>query len=479
MRNIKIFTLSILVILNFDITAFASAPIQLTSYADIIEPLMPTVVNIYTVKHADHPEGHKAILPEILPVDKLNNFLEQFNVPFSFNELSNSTNTFALGSGVIVDSEGYIITNDHVVAGSDEIFVKLYDNTEMQARIIGTDPKTDLALLKIDAKDKLPSVEFVNSNQLRVGDVVIAIGNPFGFGGTVTTGIISSKGRDLGIDQDELVDDFLQTDAAINTGNSGGPLFNIEGKVIGLNTALPEISGGTNIGIGFAIPSNTVQTIMQQLKEKGKISRGRLDITVQQMTTELAEALSINKSVGVLVVNTRAGGVGDKAGLKRGDLITEFNRNIILNSRKLQLFVADCHIGDEVTLTVIRDNNSISVKAKIEELEMQDEEVNDQPAEVFIQKSGITFSNILPSIAYKFGINNNMQGIVVTDIQAQDSNLDLQIGDVVVSINKQSITDIDQFGKIYEEMLVNKKKNVVLLVKRQNLTVFVVLPVIE
>ena len=477
MQKIKLMILSVLAIFNFNMCSLADGPVQITSFADIVEPLMPTVVNIYTVKHADQPEEKKAILPEILPVDKLNNFLEQFNVPFSFNELSNSTNTFSLGSGVIVDSEGYIITNDHVVAGSDEIFVKLYDNTETQARIIGTDPKTDLALLKIDTKEKLPSVEFVNSNQLRVGDVVIAIGNPFGFGGTVTTGIISSKGRDLGIDQDELVDDFLQTDAAINTGNSGGPLFNIEGKLIGLNTALPEISGGTNIGIGFAIPSNTVQAIMKQLKEKGKISRGRLDITVQQMTTELAEALSINKSSGVLVVNARPGGVGDKAGLKRGDLITEFNGNIVLNSRKLQLFVADCRIGDQITLTVIRDNKPISITATIEELEPQDEEKNEQPIEAFIQKSGISFSNISPSSAYKYGINNNVQGIVVTDIQSQETNLDLQVGDVIISINQQHISNIDQFDKIYEEMKLNNKKNVVLLVKRQNLTIFVAFPI--
>lgn len=477
MKRIKIIILSALTIFNLNICAFASAPIQISSFADIVEPLMPTVVNIYTVKHADKPEAQKTVLPEILPVDKLNNFLEQFNVPFSFNELSNSTNTFALGSGVIVDSEGYIMTNDHVVAGSDEIFVKLHDNTEMQARIIGTDPKTDLALLKIDAKDVLPYVEFVNSNDLRVGDIVIAIGNPFGFGGTVTTGIISSKGRDLGIDQDELVDDFIQTDAAINTGNSGGPLFNIHGKVIGLNTALPEISGGTNIGIGFAIPSNTVQDIMQQLKEKGKISRGRLDITVQQMTPALAEALSMNKSSGVLVVNTRPGGIGDKAGLKHGDLITEFNGNIVSNSRKLQLFVADCHIGDEITLTVIRDNKPISIKAKIEELEPIEEEKNQQPAETFIQKSGITFSNISPSTAYKYGITNNVQGIVVTDIQAQDANLDLQIGDVIISINQKNISDIDQFNNIYGELKSKKRKNVVLLVKRQNLTIFVAFPI--
>lgn len=479
MQKFKIIILNIALLVGSVKNVAAGAPIQLTSFADIIEPLMPTVVNIYTVKHGDRADRQKAVLPEILPVDKLNNFLEQFNVPFSFNELYNTTNTFALGSGVIVDGEGYIMTNDHVVIGSDEIFVKLYDNTEFQARVIGTDPKTDLALLKIDAKDKLPYVNFANSNELRVGDVVIAIGNPFGFGGTVTTGIISSKGRDLGIDQEELVDDFLQTDAAINTGNSGGPLFNVEGKVIGLNTALPEISGGTNIGIGFAIPSNTVQDIMHQLKEKGKISRGRLDITVQQMTPELAEALSLNKSAGVLVVNTKPGGVGDKAGLKRGDLITEFNGNIVLNSRKLQLFVADCHIGDKVNLTVIRDNNPITLVAQIVEFEPPEDEKKELPPEPTIKKSGITFSNISELSAYKYGLDSNLQGIIVTDIDDSKQELDLRIGDLVISLDKESINSIEQFDTVFEKLKAIGKKNVVLLVKRQNLTIFVVFPVNE
>jgi serine protease Do len=403
-------------------------------------------------------------------------FLEQFNVPFSFDDLYGGQSVLALGSGFIIDEEGHIITNDHMVAGSDEIYVKLSDNTEVQAKIVGTDPKTDLALLKIDLKQKLPFVAFGDSSKTRIGDIVIAIGNPLGFGGTVTTGIISSKGRDLGVNQDELVDDFIQTDAAINTGNSGGPLFNIEGKVIGLNTSVPDINGGTNIGIGFSIPSNTVQDIMNQLKEKGKISRGRLDIAVQQVTKELADALSLSKTYGVLVVSVRSGGSGAKAGLKRGDLITEFNGKMVLNSRKLQLFVADCHIGEKVKLTVIRDNKPLTLVAQIVEFEPQEE---DEPLQIEStkEKSGVIFSNISSVVITKFGLDPNSKGVVVTDIKAQELNFDLRVGDLVMAINQEYINDVEQFNNVYEKVKNSNKKNAVLLVKRREFTMFVALPI--
>ncbi|GAB4164609.1 MAG: Do family serine endopeptidase [Rickettsiaceae bacterium] len=474
MRSLKVTILKVFIFLAS--SAYASVPAHITSFADIVEPLMPTVVNIYTIKHGDQVDETSSAIPEILPLDKFNNFLEQFNVPFSLNELYNNPGTFSLGSGVIVDKDGYIITNDHVVAGSDEVFVKLYDNTELPARIIGTDPKTDLALLKIDVKDELPAVTFSDSGKLRVGDVVIAIGNPLGFGGTVTTGIVSSKGRDLGANQDELVDDFIQTDAAINTGNSGGPLFNIEGNVIGLNTALPEVSGGMNIGIGFAIPSNTVQAITKQLKEKGKISRGKLDIAVQQVTKELADALSLSKTYGVLVISTRPGGAGARAGLKRGDLITEFNGKMVLNSRKLQLFVADCRIGEEVKLTVIRDNQPLTLVAEIVEFDPQKEEQELKQQSV-IEKSGIKLSDISPATIAKFNLEENSKGVVVVEITSQDLSFDLQVGDLIMAIDQQYVSTIEQFNQVYEKLKSKNKRNVVLLVKRRDFTMFVAFPV--
>lgn len=455
----------------------AATPTHITSFADIIEPLMPSVVNIYTVKYSRQVNPKVASLPEILPLDKFNSFFEQFNMPFSFDDISANPSTLSLGSGFIVDPDGYIITNDHVVSGSDEIYIKLLDNLEVPARIIGTDPKTDLALLKINIEQKLPAVSFADSSKVRVGDVVIAIGNPLGFGGTVTTGIISSKGRDLGLNQDELVDDFLQTDAAINTGNSGGPLYDIHGKVVGINTSVPDINGGTNIGIGFAIPSNTVTDIMKQLKEKGKISRGRLDIGIQEVTQELADALSLKEASGVLVVNVRPDGTGDKAGLKQGDLITKFNGQTILNSRKLQLFVADSHIGDKVKLTIIRNSKTVILTAKITEPAEPQKAPPVIEKEDTIQAAGITFSNISPNLRDKLDLDESSTGIVVVGINEQGMVLDLRIGDLILAIDQKNIESTEQFNKIYKEQLSNSEKNnVVLLVKRGDYTMFVAIP---
>ncbi len=473
----KSFVLGIIFVLSFALRAEASAPVQITSFADIIEPLMPSVVNVYTVKNSRHIDPTAASLPEMLPFEQFNSFLERFNVPFTFEELYASPRALALGSGFIVDAEGHVMTNFHVIKDADEIYVKLSDNTEVLAKLIGADPKTDLALLKIDAKKKLPFVTFADSGKSRVGDVVIAIGNPLGFGGTVTTGIISSKGRDLGMNPDELVDDFIQTDAAINTGNSGGPLFTIEGKVVGLNTAIPEAGGGTNIGIGFAIPSATVQDIMKQLKEKGKISRGRLEVNIQEVTKELAEALSLSKTYGVLITDVRPGGTGDKAGLKRGDLIIEFNGKMVLNARKLQLFVADSHIGEKVKLTVIRNNKKMNLVAQIIEFEKASEAVEPRTEETSLTKSGVTFNNLTPNLINKFGLNDKSKGLVVTELSRQELALDLRIGDLIVAIDQQYISDIKQFESVYDKIKNNNKKNVVLLVKRRGFTMFVAIPI--
>jgi len=473
----KSFVLGVIFVVSLVSRANGSAPVHITSFANIIEPLMPSVVNIYTVKHTKHIDPRSASIHEMLPFEQFNNFLERFNVPFSFEELYNNPSAMALGSGFIVDADGHVMTNYHVINDSDEIYVKFSDNTEMPAKIVGIDPKTDLALLKIDAKKKLPFVTFADSSNARVGDVVIAIGNPLGFGGTVTTGIISSKGRDLGMNPDELVDDFIQTDAAINTGNSGGPLFNIMGKVLGMNTAIPEAGGGTNIGIGFAIPSATVQDIMKQLKEKGKISRGRLEVNIQEVTKELAEALSLSKIYGVLITDVRPGGTGDKAGLKRGDLIIEFNGEMVLNARKLQLFVADSHIGENVNLTVIRNNKQINLVAKIIEFKKPSELVKIRSEETSLIKSGVILSNLTLNLINKFGLSEKNKGIVVIELSQQGQGLDFKVGDLIIAIDQQHISDIKQFETIYDKMKSNNKKNAVLLVKRRGFTMFVAIPI--
>ncbi len=463
-------------------SAFASRDFNyINSFADIIEPLMPSVVNIYTVKYHNRANGSN--LPELIPFDGMDEFFREFNVPFAFDLYSNRASS--LGSGFIIDPSGLIVTNYHVIAGSDEINVKLSDNTEFPARIIGRDPKTDLALIKIETDDELPFVSFGDSSKARVGDVVIAIGNSLGFGGTVTSGIISSKGRDLGSGADELVDDFIQTDAAINTGNSGGPLFNIEGDVIGINTSIPAVSRGTNVGIGFAIPSNRARAIVDELKISGKITRGRLDIIIQEINAQIAKALNIEYNYGVLVVDAKIGGAGYKAGLKRGDLIIAFNDKKILNSRKLQLCVAETTVGDEVKLTIIRDGKIIDLTAVIEitgsNLIAEDMpqynssfNIND---ENLIEKSNVTFTNITTELRNKFSLEQNIKGILVINMHAYDVKPSLRIGDVVVAINKKAIENINQFDKIYKNLKENGKKSAILLVKRGDFTMFVALPI--
>lgn len=453
--------------------------IQLTSFADIIEPLMPAVVNIYTAKYNDTSwQSKKGITSELFPFARLNEFFEQYNVPFSFEDLYSNSRATALGSGFIIDEAGLIVTNHHVVANSDEIHIKLSDNREMPATIVGSDPRTDLALLKIESNTKLPFVAFGNSANSRVGDVVIAIGNPLGFGGTVTTGIISSKGRDLGTGIDELVDDFIQTDAAINTGNSGGPLFNLNGEVIGVNSAIPDVGTGTNIGIGFAIPSNTVKNIIEQLKASGKINRGKLDITIQEVTEDLADALGLSQSSGVLVVDVKPGGSGDKAGLQHGDLIAEFNGEKILNSRKLQLAVAETLIGESAKLSVIRQGKPLDLTANIDEIDTGSATTTaEKPKEPTITKGGVTFSNISPNVISKFNLGENDKGVIIVSIQAKELKSDLRPGDLVLAIDQQYVTDIDHFTALYDKVKSSEKKNVVLLVKRREFTIFAALPV--
>lgn len=447
-----------------------------SSLADIIEPLMPAVVNIYTVKYNKRPDSGSNALQELLPFNNFSEFFEQFNIPFSFEDLYSNPRAFSLGSGFIIDEKGYIVTNYHVIAGSDETHIKLADNTELPATLIGTDSKTDLALLKIESNKKLPYVGFGSSSKTRVGDVVIAIGNPLGLGGTVTTGIISSKGRDLAVSQDELVDNFLQTDAAINVGSSGSPLFDLNGKVIGVNTSIPAIGDGTNIGIGFAIPSETVEDIVGQLKEKGKINRGQLDVMIQEITPELAEAFGIGEPYGVLVIDVKPGGVGDKAGLKQGDFIIEYNGNKVLNSRKLKLFVADTHIGKEVEITVLRNKNRVKFKAKI----LLTEESNNKTVEGkhhITKKSNVVFSNLSDNLINKYNLNKNNKGVIVISIKPNNVNCELTIGDLVIAVDQQHIENIEQFNTEYEKAKSLNKKSVVLLIKRRDFTRFAALPI--
>ena len=448
------------------------------SFADIVEPLLPAVVNIYTVHYNKKLDLRKKDPNhEHFPLEHFKDLFEQFNIPFNFEEMYSNPRAVSLGSGFIIDEAGFVVTNNHVVIDADEIYIKLTDDTELPAKLIGTDSKTDLALLKIESKDKLPFVKFGDSGKSRVGDWVITIGNPFGgLGGTVTTGIISSKGRDIDVNTGNMVDDFIQTDAAINKGNSGGPMFNMAGEVIGVNTAIFSPLG-TNIGIGFAIPSNTTRNIIEQIKKSGKVSRGRLGVMIQEVTSEIAEGFGLKELiVGALVTDVEPGGAGDKAGIKPGDIIVEFADQAVKNSRKLQILVADAPINKDIKVVVIRSGKNHELVANITE---SDKDIVENYGKASITKNDITFNSLTNELRHKFSIKDNLDGVIVTYIAKNHKNHGLHVGDVVVAINQEKIDNVDQFNAIYENARKTQKQNIILFVKRQRINIFIALPILQ
>jgi len=472
-----------------EFTAINSAPLKVSeaarySFADIVEPLIPAVVNISTIEYVNSKSenAEKDPLQEKKPLDFINDFLERLNIPLNLEEVDQTPKSVPLGSGFTIEPNGLIVTNYHVIANVDKINIKLADNTELPAKLIGSDTKTDLALLKIDSEEPLPFVEFGDSNDARVGDWVIAIGNPFGnLGGTVTSGIISSKGRDIDIDTDNIVDNFIQTDAAINNGNSGGPMFNLDQKVIGVNTAIFSPLG-TNIGIGFAIPSNTAQPIIERLKKDGKVSRGRLGVTIQDLTEEISEGLGLQSTSGVLVAKVQEDGPGDKAGIKTGDIIIEFADIPVKNTKKLRVIIADAPIDQEVKVKILRDKKELELPIKIttdnEEVTKnsteqvnKEEVINKEENNLSFTKSNITFSNLTEELRQQYNIPNDKTGVVITNIDEEETSF--KLGDLITNVNQESLDDISKLKELYENAKKSNKQNILLLIERGDTSVFV------
>jgi serine protease Do len=428
------------------------------SFADLAERTKPAVVNISstsTVKVPGNPFKH-FFGPEEGP---FGDFFQHFfgNVPDS--EMKQQS----LGSGFIIDKDGYIVTNNHVVAGAEEIKVKLDDGREFKAKVVGRDEKTDLALLKISSLFKnLPVLPLGDSDKMRVGDWVIAVGNPFGLGHTVTQGIISATGRVIGSGP---YDDFLQTDAPINPGNSGGPLIDLKGEVIGINSAIIA----TGQGIGFAIPSNIAKNVTSQLREKGKVIRGWIGVTIQTVTPELAQSFKLKEPRGALVADVVAQGPADKGGMKRGDIILSFNGKDIKTSRDLPRLVAETPVGKTVDIKVIRNGQEKDLKIKIEEMTEQRVAVQTQ-APVF--KLGIQADNITPGLRSEFGIKDK-SGVVVVAVTPGSPAADtgIQAGDVIKEINHELIRNLKDFNDAMGKT--GKGKPVLLLIKRGGQTFYV------
>jgi len=442
-------------------------------FADLAEKLSPTVVNIYTTQTIEvSSTPHQFFFPDENEIPEP--FRRFFGMPETPEQApKREMKRTSLGSGVIVAPDGYILTNNHVVEDADEINVTLYTFEEYVATIVGRDPKSDLALIKIEPKADLQYVSFGDSEKLRVGEWVLAIGNPFGLQQTVTSGIISAKGRAI---NNQSYGNFIQTDASINPGNSGGPLFNLKGEMVGVNTAIFSRTGG-NIGIGFAIPVNMAKNVFAQLKDHGKVTRGWLGVMIQQVTTDLAENFGLERPIGALVGQVIPDSPADKAGIKAGDVIIEYNGKEISQMSMLPAMVANTDVGSKADVVIIRDAEKQNITVEIGKLEDEEPVVADAETGTS-KKLGITVQELTPKLAESLGIEET-QGLIVTDINSGSAAAAAGIlrGDLILEINREKIENIEQYKKAMRTA--QEKKNLLLLIKREEHTRFVVIDLSE
>ena len=451
----KILFLSI--ILNI---SFANAKPIPESFADLAEKLMPSVVNISTTQTVRTTTNQ---FPFQFPPGS------PFGEMFKDFERPTERQASSLGSGFIIDENGTVVTNNHVISGADDILVKVGDK-EYKAKVLGADPYMDIAVLKMETKDKFKTVKFGDSDMARVGDWAVAIGNPFGLGGTVTAGIISARNRDINLTR---YDDFIQTDASINQGNSGGPLFNLTGEVIGINTAIIAPGQSGSIGIGFAIPANAASSVIDQLIKFGETKRGWLGVRIQEVTKEIAEVEKLKKPKGALVASVGENSPADKAGIKAGDIILEFDGKKINTMRNLPKVVASTKVGKSVELKIWRNKKLISKRLTLGRLESSEEfrekKIKKVEKEEDIESLKITVREVNDRDISSRKLDKKTTGAVITDISNRSplANL-LDINDIIIEVQKTPIKTITDLKKIVDQIFKKGEKTLLLTVINKN-----------
>jgi len=458
------------IILSMLLVAFSFASVSAqsiqNSYADLVSKVSPAVVTIRSTERARAAQQ--------FPFMDDPTFREFFGDRMP-QQQQTPQRVQGVGSGVIVNSQGYILTNHHVVDGALEIKVELTDNRTFTAKLVGSDAPSDLAVLKIDATN-LPTLQLGDSDKVRVGDPVLAVGNPLGIGQTVTSGIVSAKGRTTGL-SDGSFEDFLQTDAAINRGNSGGALVNTSGELIGINSQILSPSGGS-IGIGFAIPSNMARTVMDQLLKTGKVRRGMLGVTIQSVDADLASSLNMPAARGVIVTSVKDGGPAARAGLKRGDVITAIDRQPIVDNNSLRNIVASKSPGSNVEVTAMRNGTDQKFQVALAELPEQErpdsEEETSSTGNTGNSKFGLTLQVLTADQAQRYGLDADDQGLLVTRVDPSGSAAEAGIrqGDVIQEVNRQAVRNVADFSAAMQR---SGSRPALVLIKRRNNVIYLTL----
>ena len=442
--------------ITFGFTQNLSSQTIPSSFADLAEKLMPSVVNISTtqtvVTNSNPFPGF-----EFPPGSPFGDMFKEFGTP---QERQSS----ALGSGFIIDEDGIVITNNHVIQGADDIIVRVNGDKEFKAKVIGADPLSDIAVLKLDTKEKFTPVKFGDSDKARIGDWVIAIGNPFGLGGTVTSGIISARNRSIGLTRYE---DYIQTDASINQGNSGGPLFNMDGDVIGINTAILGRSG--SIGIGFSIPSNSAKIVINQLLEFGETKRGWLGVRIQDVTKEIAEVENLEKPMGALVASVADNSPSAKAGVKAGDIILEFDGVVINEMKELPTIVAKTAVGKKVKVKIWRNKKEIIKTITLGRLETSEDfkvaEKEVQIEEILIKDLKITVRKLSKEDIKSRNLPNQTSGLVITNIEKNSPLFNsIEVNSIIIEAQKKKIKSSEDLNKVVKDVLKTNQKTILFVI---------------